>query len=189
MSLINQHIKEQFLIRLYFGVVTDFYLAGIKRAYLDFNRTLYLIKETKKQREANRKKMEVYLLKKLRILIIQDIASQNKFDEYHKIITLDLINKWNILTIGQAQKWINMTLKYWLLFGEQRIPFIEKNAKYFHIPIDSKIQKSMFSNMKKKAWSKMENYDLDYMKYQNEFRKKSNEIPILAEFKIFNITK
>lgn len=189
MSLINRQIKENFFIRLYFGVVTDFYLAGVKRAYLDFSRTLHLGNETKLQRERTRKLMDSFLTKQLKILIKQDLSNQNEFDILHKILTLELKNKWNKLSIGQAQKWVNMSLKYWLLFGEQRIPYIEKNAKYFHIPIDSVIQKSMFSDIKHSAWSKINDYESGYMKYQNEYRNQSNEIPILAEFKLFNESK
>lgn len=189
MSLVSRQTKENFFIRLYFGVVTDFHLAGVKRAYLDFSRTLYLENETKLQRETTRKLIELFLIKQLKILIKQDLLNQNEFDILHKRLTLELKNKWNKLSIGQAQKWINMSLKYWLLFGEQRIPYIEKNAKYFHIPIDSIIQKSMFPGIKHIAWSKMNNYESDYMKYQNEYRNQSNEIPILAEFKIFNESK
>ncbi|MFK7749491.1 MAG: hypothetical protein AB8B65_13935 [Kordia sp.] len=189
MNLISLEIKENFLIRLYFGVVTDFYFAGVKRAYLDFSRTLHLKNETKLQREITRKETEYYLVKKLKEFISKDLSNQNEFDTEHRKIVLGLKNKWKKLSIGQSQKWVNMTLKYWLLFGNKRIPSIEKNAIYFHIPIDSIIQKSMFPNMKHNAWSKMKDYDLVYMEYQKKFRTNSNEIPILAEFNMFNESK
>lgn len=47
----------------------------------------------------------------------------------------------------------------------------------------------MFPKMKHSAWSKISDYELEYMKYQNEFRKNSDKIPIVAEFNIFNESK
>jgi hypothetical protein len=186
MNILNDKIKEEFYIRLYFGVVTDFYFAGVKRAYLDFNRTLHLKQETKIQREIIRIENEHYLVNSLKELIKKEIRNQKEFDKEHKTIVLNLKKNWDKLTIGQAQKWVNMTLKYWLLFGNNRIQSIEKNVAYFHIPIDSIIQEFMLPNVKYKAWSKMSDYDLEYMEYQKKFRNISKETPIVAEFKIFN---
>jgi hypothetical protein len=189
LSIINNKTKEKFYIRLYFGSTNDLYLAGLKRAYLDFSRTLHLENETKLQRDKTRKETENCLLVILKATINKNLSSQTEFDIEHKKVILKLKSKWHKLTIGQSQKWVNMTLKYWLLFGNEHIKSIEKNAKYFHIPIDSIIQKSMFPKMKHSAWSKISNYELEYMKYQNEFRKNSDEIPIVAEFNIFNESK
>jgi len=44
-----------------------------------------------------------------------------------------------------------MSLKYWLLFGGDKIANIEKNAKYFHIPIDSIIKENCFWRKKKSS--------------------------------------
>ena len=102
---------------------------------------------------------------------------------------MSLINKWNELSIGQAQKWINMTLKYWLLFGEKRIQNIEKNAIFFHIPIDSFIQKEMFNEKYPNPWSRIENYD-EYLQYQLTHREREEKYPpIICEFHIFNQTR
>ena len=37
----------------------------------------------------------------------------------------------------QAQKWINMSMKYLYALGDERVPGISKNYEYFHIPIDN----------------------------------------------------
>jgi hypothetical protein len=80
-----------------------------------------------------------------------------------------------------------MTLKYWLLFGDTRIASIEKNAEFFHIPIDSYVLEGMFQDKYPKlVWSKITNYD-DYFKYQIKHRQSSpNTIPIIDEFIFFN---
>jgi hypothetical protein len=184
-SIINASTRENFYIRLYFNANKEFKLAGIRRAYLDFSRTLFREKETVKERKTKRAETEMFILEKLEKIIKVSINNQAEFDIKHKELTKNLVNYWNKLSIGQAQKWINMSLKYWLLFGNERVHSIEKNAKYFHIPIDRFIQEKMFPDLKHSAWSKIELYS-EYFKYQTNYREKSNEIPIVAEFQLFN---
>lgn len=82
-----------------------------------------------------------------------------------------------------------MILKYWLLFGNKRINGIEKNAKYFHIPIVSYFQKGMFHEINPRAWSKIDNYET-YMNYQIKHRnKQTGNYPIFDEFNFFNSYK
>ena len=185
-SFLTENLKEDFLITLYFNTSEGFEDAGLKRAYLDFNRTLKIKDGNKKRREEKRLISQDYLKKELLTLISSPITSQTEFDQKHKKMCLDLIDNWDELSIGQAQKWINMTLKYWLLFGEKRINNIEKNAVFFHIPIDSYVQKGMFSEKYPKAWSKIKNYK-DYFEYQIKQREKvTGKAPLLDEFIFFN---
>ena len=82
-----------------------------------------------------------------------------------------------------------MTLKYWLLFGDKRIKGIDKNARFFHIPIDSFVQKGMFNEKRPDAWSKIDNYQT-YFNYQELHRnKKTGNYPIVDEFIFFNSYK
>lgn len=114
-----------------------------------------------------------------------EISSQEEFDEYHKKLCSELKEKWSVLNVGKAQKWINMTLKYWMLLGNSRIESIEKNYKFFHIPIDSFVIKDML-NEKINPWSKIENYE-DYLYYQKKLRnKKAENPPIIEEFNFYN---
>lgn len=114
------------------------------------------------------------------------------FDKWHKAKCEEIINFMNnsidksntkILiknfTIGQAQKWVNMTLKYlWLL---DALPNnIDEND--LHIPIDSYIieiaydNKNKFDNalrleeMPKESWSKLSEY-ANYFETQQAIRK------------------
>ncbi len=184
-SILTPKDREDFYIRLYFNT-KDFERAGLKRAYLDFNRTLKIPENTSaEQRDEKKKKTKDFLRNELLILIKSDISSQEDFDEKHRDICARLIEQWDELTYGQAQKWINMTLKYWLLFGNERISEIEKNAKYFHLPVDSIVQKAFFSKSLP-AWSKISSYE-DYFWYQKIFREQNpNKIPIVEEFRAFN---
>ncbi len=83
-------------------------------------------------------------------------------------------------TIGQAQKWVNMTLKYlWLL---NALPTGVK-PEYLHVPIDSYIIEIAYDNKNKfenalglledkppKSWSKLSEYD-EYFEIQEAIRK------------------
>jgi hypothetical protein len=176
----------------------DFIKASIKRAYRDFNRTLTGIGNYEQEQYNN-------LLEIIRGFVIQicnerTFQKQEDFDDWHKEkcnLLKEAINnelKYNNIHLGQCQKWINMTLKYLFLLGEDRIPGIEKNYQFFHIPIDSIIQEELFRKYKieKKfpVWSKMDDYD-SYLSYQKEIieKTKSGEIPMDIEIKLFNKAK
>lgn len=185
-NILDIQTKENFHIKLYFNTKEGFEKAGIKRAYLDFSRTLHKKNETDNQRVGKREATENYLLTQLEKIITSNFSNQNDFDLLHKKTVLKLVDYWNKLTIGQAQKWINMTLKYWLVFGGERILNIEKNARFFHIPIDSYVQKGMFKEKKPKPWSKITKYNT-YMNYQIRHREKmTGNYPLIDEFKFFN---
>ncbi len=182
-SILTDDLRENVFIRLYFDDREGFYYAGIKRAFLDFSRTLKI----KDDNRANFKQSaEKFIFSKLNELTQIIFLDQNEFDKFHKKTCEQLIDIWSELKFGQAQKWINMTLKYWLLLGDKRINGIETNAKYFHIPIDSYVQKGMFNETNPKPWSKIDNYET-YMNYQELHRQKqTGNYPLIDEFNFFN---
>ncbi len=185
-SKLTSKLKEDFFITLYFNTSKGFENAGLRRAYLDFNRTLKIKDKNQVNRNIIQSKTQEFLKVELLVLIDKDIQSQVDFDAEHKSLCNKLIEQWTELSFGQAQKWINMTLKYWFLLGEDRIKSITKNCSYFHIPIDSYVQKGMFKESSPKPWSKINNYD-DYFKYQLIHREKeSKNSPLIDEFIFFN---
>lgn len=182
-SILTDDLRENFFIRLYFDDSEGFYYAGIKRAFLDFSRTLKIQDDNSTTLKQNAEKL---ILSKLSELTQTNFLDQIEFDKFHEATCEQLIEVWSELKFGQAQKWINMTLKYWILFGDKRKTGIEKNAKYFHIPIDSYVQKGMFDEKYPSAWSKIDDYET-YMNYQRQHRKKQTEnYPIIEEFNFFN---
>lgn len=121
-----------------------------------------------------------------------EISFENSdFDEWHEVKCEEIINSMNnsidksnteILkekfTVGQAQKWVNMTLKYlWLL---DALP-AGVEPEYLHVPIDSYIIKIAYDNKNKfdnalglekkpeESWSKLSEYE-DYFGIQKEIR-------------------
>lgn len=115
------------------------------------------------------------------------------FDKWHKAKCEEIINFMNnsidksnteilkeSFTIGQAQKWVNMTLKYlWLL---NALPTGVK-PEYLHVPIDSYIIEIAYDNKNKfenalglleekpeDSWSKLPKYET-YFEIQEAIRK------------------
>jgi len=98
----------------------------------------------------------------------------------HKIACEDLIRSFEnqLFTVGQAQKWINMTFKYLHLLDYEKVNGV---YEYCHIPIDSYMLNATNYHMSK-PWSKLDDYE-EYLNYQEWFRETyKDEIPLDAEF-------
>lgn len=122
------------------------------------------------------------------------IESEKSFDKWHEEKCKEITEKMNgnyetvnnsdekvlkkSFTIGQAQKWVNMTLKYlWLL---NTLPE-GVEPEYLHVPIDSYIIEIAYSktdafkyaleleDKPEKSWSKLPKYE-KYFKIQKEIR-------------------
>ena len=109
-----------------------------------------------------------------------EIKTQLQFDELHRQACYDLISAFGqqTFTVGQAQKWINMTFKYLHLLD---YPQVERVYEYCHIPIDSYMLKITNYTLSQ-VWSKLNNYH-DYLEYQQWFRDRyKNDIPLDKEF-------
>lgn len=184
---------HKFLLQSLFGKIRDKHEAAINRAYRDFNRTLKDFYKDDKDERKIKVKEDWNLIIKQFINEVKNNTYENHeaFDAIHENFCKKLIdsnkNLYNKLTRGQAQKWLNMTLKYILILEENGI---EKNMQYFHIPIDNVIQDILQSkyNIPKKfpAWSQINDYEA-YLEYQNTIREKLNPaIPIVKELELFN---
>lgn len=186
--LLTNQDRENSLIGFYFDLTNGYKVAGIKRAYRDLNRTL---KITTNQSDRNNIRLQAFekIIEILSDCLITEFRNQEEFDKFHFQMCKKLREFWKELTFGHCQKWINMTLKYWLILGEERINGIEYNSRFFHIPIDRIILKNMFNEKKPKPWSKINNYS-HYMKYQLDFRRENpDKIPIIEELRLFNSVK
>lgn len=193
MSTLTAEEITNFWIRVYFGTTNREELISevINRAYRDWNRTAHGLGKIEKTAGMN-------AIKDYMKVVVQEITTntynKEEFDNWHKNKCITLINLFVEqirfrISFGQAQKWINMTLKYLFALGEVKIHGINKNYQHFHIPIDSIIQnkfKALNIRPLKNRWSRIENYDT-YIQYQNKVRERfSNEIPCDIEFRLFN---
>lgn len=183
---------------------------AIRRAYTDMSRrTLHFRKGTSDEEKADLKGCAVNAIRKA----LEDLAKkkcmrdQDAFDEWHRKLSNNLCHIYNDsdlleedFTCGQAQKWINMTMKYLWTYEITGIepsvlPSMKEIETFLHIPLDRKILKKNYSGIKLSgagsdgyAWSKIQDYE-SYNSYQKEIREailKEYESPIVFELKHWN---
>lgn len=112
--------------------------------------------------------------------------SQSNFDDWHKCTCDALRASFGDfhLYYGQAQKWINMSLKYLFILDRPRVdPYWE----YCHVPIDRYLLRGIELHDPPRfgcAWSRIDSYDR-YLEFQGWFRSEMAGIPMDNEWKIW----
>jgi hypothetical protein len=180
-----------FLIRCYFGEGQDALQLCVRRAYLDLNRTLHgfaghgnadQLREDVHQRVAQ-----------LVAGLAHETPSQQSFDLWHRRACLDLRRHYRkggfeAFTHGQAQKWLNMTLKYVFAMGESRLHGYLPHYPFAHIPIDNvfvAVAKAIGGPDLPMPWSRLDDYTV-YFRLQESYRKMFEpSAPLAAEFKLW----
>ena len=134
---------EDYLVRLVFGpkIESDPLSVCVDTAYLDFNRTLRGINKVKNGAKLHTDAVDV-LKKSLSELkeALKITPGQTTFDEWHEGTCAKLISVYDgshAVYGGQAQKWVNMTLKYVYTLGEERISGFETVYPHCHAPLDN----------------------------------------------------
>lgn len=194
----------EFLKYAYFNItkgddMNDILSKCAERAYLDLCRTIKFNTDNKNTKTKYKAKICEMLVNEYDVLsnaIKNSNEKQNAFDREHKIICEEIINTYSEVsefTYGQAQKWLNMMLKYVLMMAED-----SALKNYLHIPVDSYIMQAVgsdnpklkyclklecvpkkdgavgkYSESTSKPWSKW-NYE-DYIAFQNCIRKAISE--------------
>lgn len=153
----------EFLKYAYFNMtkgdsMNDILVKCAEKAYLDLCRTIKFNTENKDTRKGAKQKICEMLVHEYDILenaVKGSDEKQNAFDCEHKRICEEIINTYSEiseLTYGQAQKWLNMMLKYVLMTAED-----SALKNYLHIPVDSYIMQAVGSdNPKLKHCLKLE---------------------------------
>jgi hypothetical protein len=192
-STLTRTDYENYLIYLYFGSDQDLLKACINRAYRDFNRTMHGFGKFEKAGQLYDE--AVVLLKKsldsLKLLSSTQSMTAEVFDNWHKTTCKEITSLFDEqgfhLFIGQAQKWVNMTLKYIFTVGEQRIEGFSFAYPFCHVPLDNilleKLKKYDFPALKC-AWSRLDNYE-EYLQRQNWLRQKFTLAPMDVEFMLW----
>ncbi|MFP4465348.1 MAG: hypothetical protein ACLFP8_09065 [Alphaproteobacteria bacterium] len=188
---IKDEDTSRFLMKSVFGSEEnrDYMRICIDRAYRDFNRTLHgfsKISGADSLREDG-KELVGKCFDKLKSL---EIHSQEQFDTWNETSCNSLCSLYHKkgfgeFYIGQAQKWLNMTLKYIYVMGEKRVSGYERFSKFGHIPIDNviigKFRKEGAPSLGK-SWSKLKDYK-KYISYQRWLREKfKGRDPLVVEF-------
>lgn len=190
---------NEFLMYAYFGITKadkkDIILKkSAERAYLDLCRTIKFKTENEDVKTKYKAQICEMLVKEYGVLLNAAESSDDKqsaFDSEHNRICEEIIKAYSEisgLTYGQAQKWLNMMLKYVLLVEGDSVL-----KSYLHIPVDSYMMQTVGSDNSKmkhclklecvpkkdgtvgkysestsKPWSKW-NYD-EYIAFQNSVR-------------------
>jgi hypothetical protein len=193
MTTLTQQEIINFWLRVYLGTsdVQKLQLSAVDRAYRDFNRTMHGLGIVQTNESYNTLRHFVSNIVSETLNVTFD---QLTFDSWHlkkcDELKAEFIRVLNYgITYGQAQKWINMTLKYMFAIGPNIINGIDRNYSLFHIPLDNIIQdKLLVHNIDRipTRWSRIDNYQI-YFQYQIRVRSLfPGQIPLDVEFRLFN---
>jgi hypothetical protein len=194
--------QRDFLFQIYFGGKGDELDRFISRAYRDLNRTFSGIGKLDNEHKTRILKGAKELLKKQVITLSKAFPDKDntldKFNAWHDSTckalkgyydkSLKSVTKTRF-TYGQAQKWINMTMKYCWVCGGKELDGLQPWFSMAHVAVDEVILKAA---LEKKAvtsrpcvkWSKWDN-EQEYKDFQLTLRSaaaKINKTPMELEF-------
>lgn len=190
----NENIKKFYRICV-FGTEENNEKAAANRAYRDMCRTIRFEKGVD-QKLKNDCRTKVVKLIETEIQKCNSIDTVEKYDEFHDYLCLCIIDCYDNQTIaeityGQAQKWVNMTMKYLCVLYEGRCDWLNKIYSFLHIPIDSIIldkAKKEFPNdfsVNNTPWSQLSREE--YITIQNKLRAVIKDVALIDwEFKAWN---
>lgn len=178
-----------FLKAIYFGPFFDPLQAASSRAYRDMSRTIRFHGLSKEARLELREKVNEIFREEIKKLIPKNITCSKDFDEWHHSLCDRIKQVYSDkdikLTYGHTQKWINMTIKYLYVLEENSFDGI---FKYLHIPLDNYVfdaaRDSLSLQRPKVVWSSWDDYNGQYLEYQELIREKIVcETPLRWEFR------
>lgn len=177
----------EFLKFSYFGNLKDPIEVASNRAYRDMCRTIKFNGLSEENRLKLRKKVKNDFKTE-----IDNLTSkiQGDFDKWHEQLCKKIIDEYKKskiqLSYGQAQKWVNMTIKYLYILEVEGYTF-DSIFEDLHIPIDNyvfdAVEKELGIKRPADAWSKLDKKE--YLKYQEDIReelRKKNSSPLIWEF-------
>ena len=183
----TQSDQDNFVLRLYFGADGDAFDQIIRRAYLDLSRTVHGVGPFPDARD----KASHFLHRELSSLPKNStVMTQSGFDLWHRetcsaLCAIYAECGYENFYIGQAQKWVNMALKYVFVFGEKRLSGFTLLYPLCHVPIDNillGIEEFRDLPMFKEPWSRIMKYE-DYMSFQVAVRNRfPSSAPLAVEF-------
>ena len=183
---------DDFVAICYFGREGDWLDRCIRRAYLDMNRTMHGM-GTLGEGHADWKSSTLRVMRdRLMMLPGEHAWTQASFDSWHHE-SVDMLKKissehgFSSLLVGQAQKWINMSVKYAIALGERRVPGFFRVYDVAHVAIDSVVLGRLTELGMPPlgcAWSRLDDYRR-YMECQQWVRDNSGGIPLEVEYRLW----
>ena len=190
----NENIKKFYRICV-FGTEENNEKAAANRAYRDMCRTIRFEKGVSQKLKDNCRTSVIELIE-TEIKKRKSFDTVEKYNEFHDSLCLRIIDCYDNQTIaeityGQAQKWVNMTMKYLCVLYEGQCDWLNKIYSFLHIPIDSIIldkAKKEFPNefpVNNTPWSQLSIEE--YITIQNKFRAVIKDVALIDwEFKVWN---
>lgn len=190
-------LKEKDILKFYehdtFGKIVkkddsdDLIGACVDRAYRDFCRTITFY-TSESNKEGKKKKSHSYLMGRIKEIINGEnsieITDQKDFDKWH-FETCDELKELmsqQEFYFGQAQKWVNMSLKYLAILDGERIKPI---YKYCHVLTDKTILDKTEYEKFDTSWSRINDYG-KYMEFQKCIREECKDrAPLDMEFELW----
>ena len=187
---------KAFLLNAYFGDVTDPVYSAANSAYLDLNRTIEFKRgqDVTEEKKATLRHACVKAIKDhISDLSKRDYSDKEIFDSWHSELCEAICQKYNDSGIhfhyGQAQKWVNMTMKYLSTIDSTQT---DGCFECLHVPIDSIVTDLAYEEFgldrPVSRWSRMS--EEEYVRYQNRLCSKIKEstglAPLLWEFRSWN---
>ena len=176
-ALNNRRQAVDFLISCYFGQSQDLIDAAINRAYVDM--AAHTMKGFGDTKDKTQKKWECrYNSSEIIKVALKKYTSGTCFNEWHEKLVCDIQSVYgeNTMSYGQAQKWLNMTIKYLYILrtilGEEdhRLSCVKgflqnTSVSDYYPPVDSYVLKG--AGVKCDAsWSSMNKSQYDDVKRQ-----------------------
>ncbi len=181
----------EYLLRLYFGSDPNRLSSCVGRAYRDLNRTLHGFAKVP---EGDGARVRASSVVRAFLTGLGGVSlDQAAFDGRHKDACTELCSTYAAagfaeFRVGQAQKWLNMALKYVFAFGEDRLPGYTGAFDLAHIPLDNIIlgQLRGFGMPRLTIrWSRLAEYE-EYMGIQRWVRLAFPEsAPLAVEFTLW----
>ncbi len=181
----------EYLLLLYSGTDPDRLSCCIRRAYRDLNRTLHGFAKVPRKDELRVRASVVVRA------FLTDLGGasldQAAFDLRHQAACTELCAayaaaKFAEFRVGQAQKWLNMALKYVFAFGEDRLPGYAGVFPLAHIPLDNIILgrlRAYGMPPLTTRWSRLAEYEV-YMDIQRWLRSTfAGSAPLAVEFALW----
>jgi len=181
----------EYLLRLYFGGDPDRLSLCIGRAYRDLNRTLHGFAKVPEGEWLRAKASGV--VRAFLTSLAGASLDQAAFDRRHHAACTELCSTYTAagfagFRVGQAQKWLNMALKYVFAFGEDRLPGYAGVFGLAHIPLDNIILDQFRGYGVPKLttrWSRLAEY-AEYMGIQQWVRSAfPGSAPLAVEFALW----
>ena len=180
-----------FLVRCYFGEGKNLLLLCVQRAYLDLNRTLHGFASHSGAEGLRKQAHQCLATSVIKLKKIE--SSKRRFDLWHRktcseVRELYRAGGFERFTFGQAQKWVNMTLKYVFSLGDARLPGFQSHYPFAHVPIDNVFVEAALpygGPSLPVPWSRLDDYAV-YMDFQTKYRFIfDGSAPLAAEFRLW----